>query len=150
MRPVWTELTSKPPSHLAIRFARDHEVDERSFGRVTKPREVWLQWIDVVLDGIRAWTAKQRPRPGSQLEQAIGYMDKRWNALTLFRDNPAIWLDNNGTERALRLAIQGRKNHYGSRSELTSPPAGPMVDNVSFVPSPDDSPQANAKHTRTR
>ena len=70
-----------------------------------------------MLDGIRAWMAKQRPRLGSQLEQAIGYMDKRWKALTLFRDNPVIWLDNNGTERALRLAIQGRKNHYGSRSE---------------------------------
>lgn len=79
--------------------------------------DVWLEWTDVVLEGIRAWMAKQRPRPGSQLEQAIGYMNKRWTALTLFRDNPAIWLDNNGTERALRLAIQGRKNHYGSRSE---------------------------------
>ena len=79
--------------------------------------DVWLEWTDAVLDGIRKWMAAQRPRPGSQLAQAIGYMDQRWKALTLFRDNPTIWLDNNGTERALRLAIQGRKNHYGSRSE---------------------------------
>jgi transposase len=79
--------------------------------------DVWLEWTDAVLQGIQRWMAKQRPRPSSQLKQAIGYMDERWKSLTLFRDNPAIWLDNNGTERALRLAIQGRKNHYGSRSE---------------------------------
>lgn len=79
--------------------------------------DVWLEWTDAVLDGMQAWMTKQRPRPGSQLERAIAYTQKRWKALTLFRDNPAIWLDNNGTERALRLAIQGRKNHYGSRSE---------------------------------
>lgn len=79
--------------------------------------ERWQEWVDVVLRGIQQWMAEQRPLPGSQLEQAIGYMQERWTALTLFRDRPEIWLDNNGTERALRLAIQGRKNHYGSRSE---------------------------------
>ena len=79
--------------------------------------DVWQTWTDAVLDGIRAWMLAQLPRPGSQLEQAIKYMNARWKALTLFRDQPEIWLDNNGTERALRLAIQGRKNHYGSHSE---------------------------------
>jgi len=79
--------------------------------------EVWQQWVDEILKGMKTWMKEQRPIPKSQLAQAIGYMSKRWKGLTLFRDDPAIWLDNNGTERALRGPILGRKNHYGSRSE---------------------------------
>ena len=40
-----------------------------------------------------------------------------WSGLTRFLDDPAVPLDNNGTERALRGVVLGRKNHYGSRSE---------------------------------
>jgi len=39
-----------------------------------------------------------------------------WKGLVLFLDNPLIPLDNNGTERAARGPVVGRKNHYGSRS----------------------------------
>jgi hypothetical protein len=44
-------------------------------------------------------------------------MDSLWEGLKLFLDDPAISLDNNFTERALRGVVVGRKNHYGSRSE---------------------------------
>jgi hypothetical protein len=33
-----------------------------------------------------------------------------------FLDDPRVPLDNNQVERALRGAVIGRKNHYGSRS----------------------------------
>lgn len=79
--------------------------------------EIWVTWVDVILKGMQTWMQHQRPRPGSKLAQAIKYMVARWEGLALFRNEPAIWLDNNGTERALRQPIQGRKNHYGSRSE---------------------------------
>ena len=79
--------------------------------------DVWLVWVDVILKGMQTWMTTQRPRPSSKLAQAIKYKVDRWKGLTLFRNEPAIWLDNNGTERALRQPIQGRKNHYGSRSE---------------------------------
>ena len=46
----------------------------------------------------------------------IGYMVHMWPGLVLFLDNPRIPLDNNGTERAARGPVLGRKNHYGSRS----------------------------------
>jgi hypothetical protein len=39
-----------------------------------------------------------------------------WPGLVLFLDDPRIPLDNNGTERAARGPVLGRKNHYGSRS----------------------------------
>jgi transposase len=39
-----------------------------------------------------------------------------WNGLTLFVEHPEIPMDNNGSERALRLAALARKNFYGSGS----------------------------------
>jgi hypothetical protein len=66
---------------------------------------------------MREWMHRQRPRPGSALAKAIIYTDSRWQQLTLFVEDPEIWLDNNGTERALRGPVIGRKNHYGSRSD---------------------------------
>ncbi len=37
-------------------------------------------------------------------------------SLILFLTDETIWLDNNLTERSLRGAVIGRKNHYGSKS----------------------------------
>lgn len=70
-----------------------------------------------VVAEIRAWALRQRSSPQSGLRKAIDYMFGAWSGLTLFLDDPAVPLDNNGTERALRGAVVGRKNHYGSRSE---------------------------------
>lgn len=44
-------------------------------------------------------------------------MLKRWDALTLFTENPLIPLDNNAAERSLRGPVVGRKVHYGSKSK---------------------------------
>ena len=44
-------------------------------------------------------------------------MLKYWDGLTVFLSDPYVPLDNNGTERALRGMVIGRKNHYGSRSK---------------------------------
>jgi transposase len=71
-----------------------------------------------VIDQIVAWVYKAVPKclPESGLHKAIGYLIHMWPGLVLFLDDPAIPLDNNGTERAARGPVVGRKNHYGSRS----------------------------------
>ncbi|MGA8056506.1 MAG: IS66 family transposase [Burkholderiales bacterium] len=48
--------------------------------------------------------------PNSGLGEAIGYMQKRWGALTLFLRVPGVPLDNNITEQALKKVILHRKN----------------------------------------
>jgi len=48
--------------------------------------------------------------PNSALGEAIRYMLKRWDALTLFLREPGAPLDNNVVERALKKAILHRKN----------------------------------------
>jgi transposase len=71
-----------------------------------------------VIDKIVAWFYRTLPTclPESGLYKAIGYMVHMWPGLVLFLDDPRIPLDNNGTERAARGPVVGRKNHYGSRS----------------------------------
>ena len=70
-----------------------------------------------IIDKLRAWALEQRGLPKSGLRKAIDYMLKYWDGLTVFLRDPYVPLDNNGTERALRGMVIGRKNHYGSRSK---------------------------------
>jgi transposase len=71
-----------------------------------------------ILDKIVEWFYRALPKclPESGLHKALGYMVNMWPGLVLFLDNPQIPLDNNGTERAVRGPVVGRKNHYGSHS----------------------------------
>lgn len=63
------------------------------------------------------WLATLRPLPQSGLGKAVQYTEKLWPGLTLFLTEPRVPLSNNAAERALRGAVVGRKNYYGSRSE---------------------------------
>lgn len=65
---------------------------------------------------IQEWALEQRPLPKSGLAAAIGYMTNLWAGLTRFLEDPQVPLDNNGTERALRGPVVGRKNFYGAHS----------------------------------
>jgi transposase len=55
--------------------------------------------------------------PNSALGEAISYMLKHWEKLTLFLRKPGAPLDNNITERALKRAILHRKNALFYMSE---------------------------------
>ena len=55
--------------------------------------------------------------PNSGLGEAITYMLKHWEKLTLFLHKAGAPLDNNITERALKRAILHRKNAMIYRSE---------------------------------
>lgn len=62
-----------------------------------------------IVDAIHAWALDQRVLPKSPLGKAIAYMGSLWDGLTLFLANPDVPVDNNGTERALRGVVIGRK-----------------------------------------
>lgn len=47
----------------------------------------------------------------SDLARAIGYSLTRWQALTRYRDDGRIEIDNNAAERALRGVALGRGNY---------------------------------------
>lgn len=67
-----------------------------------------------VLTQLKAWMQEKfdgkHVEPNSGLGQAIGYMLKHWEPLTLFLRQPGAPLDNNRCEQALKMAILHRKN----------------------------------------
>ena len=67
-----------------------------------------------IMDGLQAWCRRQFEErlvePNSGLGEAISYLLKHWEKLTLFLRKPGAPLDNNICERALKKAILHRKN----------------------------------------
>jgi transposase len=67
-----------------------------------------------VMDQIWAWIRKLKDgkevEPSSGLGDAIDYMEKHWQRLTLFLREPGCPIDNNAAERILKRAILHRKN----------------------------------------
>ena len=78
-----------------------------------------------VMDELRALLLAEQPKhlPKGPMGEAIGYALAQWDALTLFLTDAHLPIDNNASERALRVAALGRKNflfvgHYQAGENL--------------------------------
>ena len=73
------------------------------------------------MEALQHWMNEQldtkQVEPNSGLGQAMNYLLKRWEPLTLFLRQPGAPLDNNICERALKKAILHRKNSLCYRTE---------------------------------
>ena len=87
---AWEAGLAGTPAHLAMR-------QERS-----KP----------VMEAFHAWLEAEQPKhlPKGPMGDAIKYALNQWDALSLFLTDAALPLDNNQSERALRVCALGRKN----------------------------------------
>jgi transposase len=65
-----------------------------------------------VMDAFRTWLDAEQPRhlPNGPMGEAIKYATNQWDALTLFLTDAHLPVDNNASERALRICALGRKN----------------------------------------
>ena len=67
-----------------------------------------------LMDALKLWMEEKiegrHVEPNSALGEAIGYVLKRWERLTLFLRQPGAPLDNNICERLLKIAIRHRNN----------------------------------------
>jgi transposase len=90
----------------------EYHAAERGFLGTDAHRELRQALSKPVIEQIKTWCQEQQSLhvPKSPLGQAIGYTLKQWDALTVFLDDPKIGLDNNVSERALRIQALGRKN----------------------------------------
>ena len=74
-----------------------------------------------IMESLRLWLqtqlAEKKVEPNSGLGQAIGYMLKRWDPLTLFLRQAGAPLDNNICEQALKMTILHRKNALFYKTE---------------------------------
>jgi transposase len=75
----------------------------------------------LTMEALHDWLTRQFDQrlvePNSTLGGAIAYMLRHWEKLTLFLRVPAAPLDNNICERALKKAIQHRKNALFYKTE---------------------------------
>jgi len=91
-------IRSKPP-------------DERQRWRRTRAGpilEELFQWLQSTLTQVSRKSA---------LAEAIRYALTRWTALTRYRDDGCLEIDNNAAERALRAVALGRKNYLFAGSD---------------------------------
>lgn len=82
-------------------------------------REVRQGHAGPKLDALHAWlhdTLTQVSKK-SELSGAIRYTLSRWAALTRYRDDGNLEIDNNAAERALRAVALGRKNYLFAGSD---------------------------------
>lgn len=74
-----------------------------------------------VMEALEGWLKEQidehKVEPNSGLGEAIGYMRKHWQELTLFLREEGAPLDNNICERVLKKAILHRKNALFYKTE---------------------------------
>jgi hypothetical protein len=73
------------------------------------------------MDALEKWAREQieqkKVEPNSELGQAIGYMRKRWDKLTLFLREPGAPIDNNVCEQILKRAVRHRRNSLFYKNE---------------------------------
>jgi transposase len=69
-----------------------------------------------VMEDFKAWLDAEQPRhpPKGPMGEAINYTLGQWDALTLFLTDPHLPIDNNASERALRVAALGRRTSSSS------------------------------------
>ena len=79
-----------------------------------------------LLEAIRQWGKAQRGLPRSDFGKAVRYMLERWDNLTLFAENPLVWLDNNHAERALRIPSPHIGVHYSGPLPHAAPTVPPV------------------------
>ena len=105
-------------ARLALkRFSRIWKNDTEAFEQGLDPAERLAYHRErsaPVMEELRAWCEEElasgRVEQNGTLGQAMGYVLRHFDALTLFLREPGVPLDNNLAERLLKLVVRGRKN----------------------------------------
>jgi transposase len=108
------EATDSPIAQEALeRIAALYQIEEQIRGKPPDERGAVRQArAGPLLDDLHQWfieTARTLSKK-SELAGAIRYALSRWTALTRYRDDGRIEIDNTAAERALRSVALGRKN----------------------------------------
>jgi transposase len=105
-----------------------------------------------LLEDLRVWMTGMvgRVSAKSELAKAIGYSLTRWRALTRYRDDGRIEIDNNAAERALRGVALGRGNYLFMGSDAGGERAASIYSLVETAKLNGLDPQAYLREVLTR
>jgi transposase len=126
-RRKFVEVVTKFPDECrylleTLREVYKHDAFCREQGMSPEERLAYHQSHSApLMAALEKWFAEQfaerKAEPNSGLGQAITYMQKRWDRLTLFLRQAGAPLDSNAVERILKRAILHRKNAYFYKTE---------------------------------
>lgn len=90
----------------------EHAAKERGIVRTAEHLRLRQTQGRAAMDRFHQWLREQQGLhpPKSPLGEAIRYALNQWEALTRFLDDARVPVDNNASERALRVVALGRKN----------------------------------------
>ena len=96
---------------LAV-YRVEHEARARGIVRTGEHLSLRQSTARNAMERFRTFLDEQHPRhpPKSPIGTALSYALNQWDTLTPFLDDVKIPLDNNASERALRVVALGRKN----------------------------------------
>jgi len=105
-----------------------------------------------LLESLHDWLRHTLSRVSkkSEFAKAIGYVLSRWTALTRYRDDGRIEIDNNTAERALRAVALGRKNYLFCGSDAGGERAAAMYSLIGTAKLYDLDPEAYLRHVIER
>jgi transposase len=94
----------------------DERLAEKSKSRAFKQKDKRLrQAVRQMQQSMETQLQETELHPAKR--RVLQSMQEHWEGLTLFVDNPQVPMDNNQSERTLRIAALCRKNYYGSGCE---------------------------------
>jgi hypothetical protein len=105
-----------------------------------------------LLESLREWLRHTLSRVSkkSELAKASSYVLSRWTALTRYRDDGRIEIDNNAAERALRAVALGRKNYLFCGSDAGGERAAAMYSLIGTAKLNDLNPEAYLRYVLER
>jgi transposase len=92
-----------PPSDAPVQREQRRQREEQR-------REIRQRDAEPVLNELSKWLGEQQALPKSALGGAIGYASNNWDALKRYVDRGFLAIDNNLSERTLRVIALGRNN----------------------------------------
>ncbi len=114
--------------HALRRELYDAAADQAAF----IASDVQLRELIAAMD-IRGQSGVADEQLAAPARKVLRTMRAYWPGLVLFLDHPWLDLDNNAAERALRPAVVGRKNFYGSGSQWSGQLAATMMSLLNTV-----------------
>jgi len=130
-------------------YAIEAEIRGRPHDERTKVRQARA---GPELEALHAWmhSALTLVSKKSELASAIRYALSRWAALTRYRDDGRLEIDNNAAERALRAVALGRKNWLFAGSDTGGERAAAIYSLLGSAKLNDLNPEAYLRHVLER
>ena len=124
--PVLSDWASGWVARIAELYRRNDErlaAKEKSRDRKKKDQQL-RETVAAMRQQMEKELADEKFHPAAR--KVLESMKEHWQGLRLFVDEPGVPMDNNKSERTLRIAALCRKNYYGSGAEWSGKLAAGM------------------------